>query len=302
MEELLRELRALGIRVDDETAMGFLQLHLEEDEDEDESGSKNPLLLNLDLDEEFIELYGKGFWALEPHLREKTRDFASRLILRFLQGTFGATRKLSTYISKPVQQSETFLELDIESTLESKIDNPLSQTIPWSFQRKTSRNPVVLLVDTSYSMSGHKVVIAGTVAATLSHLVPIPDLCIVGFARRPYDIKRFDEDIASYYLVARVLRLAPQSYTNLSLALARGRKLISDFPNTARLVLLSDCEPTMGKNPFVEASKLPTLDVLLFPGGNAWVAKRLTLEARQGRLLEISKINLIPQALQELFS
>jgi len=58
----------------------------------------------------------------------------------------------------------------------------------------------------------------------------------------------------------------------------------------------------MGKNPFIEASKLPSLDVLLFPGGNSWVAKRLTQEARRGKLLEISKISLIPQALQELFS
>jgi len=151
-------------------------------------------------------------------------------------------------------------------------------------------------------MTGTKLMIAGTVAATLARLVPVADLCIVGFSKRPYDIKRFDEDISPYHLVSRVLKLTPRGYTNLSGALARGRQLMTDFPYNSQLILLSDAEPTTGKNPFVEASKLTTLDLLLFPGGNEWVAKRLTQEARNGRLRKISKISLIPQVLESLFS
>ncbi len=249
-----------------------------------------------------IELIGKAFWELEPHLREKARDFASRLILQFSQSTFGDTHKHSTYVSKPLSGSENFLELDVESTIEAKIDNPLVPPIPWSYQRQTYRTPVVLLIDTSFSMTGFKLVMAGTVAATLARIVPMPDLCIIGFSKRPYDVKRFDEDIAPYHLIARVLNLTPRGYTNIAQALKVGRQLIADFPFDSKLILLSDAEPTSGPNPFVEASKLPSLDILLFPGGNEWVAKRLTLEVRKGKLLKLSKISLIPMALQTIFS
>lgn len=150
-------------------------------------------------------------------------------------------------------------------------------------------------------MTGFKLVMAGTVTATLARLVPMPDLCIIGFSKHPYDVKRFDEDIAPYHLIARVLKLTPRGYTNIAQALKVGRKLITDFPFDSKLILLSDSEPTSGPNPFVEASKLPSLDILLFPGGNEWVAKRLTLEARKGKLLKLSKLSLIPQALQTIF-
>ncbi len=245
-----------------------------------------------------INLLGRAFWELEPDVRNKTRFFAAQLIVQFLEGAMGTARKLPTYVSRPIRDTDGFLELDVESTLEAKIDNIGGITHPWVYERRTASNPVILLIDTSLSMNGTKLMMAGTVAATLAWLVPMQDLSIVGFAHELTDVKRFDEELSVHSLVSRVLRLAPRGYTDIAAAINRGRQLSGEFEPHARIILLSDAEPTSGKNPILAARRLKKLDVLLFPGGNDWLGKRLAKEADQGTFTELKNTDDIPKVLQ----
>jgi hypothetical protein len=72
----------------------------------------------------------------------------------------------------------------------------------------------------------------------------------------------------------------------------------NDIPHS-KLILLSDCDPTFGKNPITEASKI--LDIMLFPNGNTWMAKRMSKEVMYGSVTEIHKVEMIPEILQKIF-
>ena len=67
------------------------------------------------------------------------------------------------------------------------------------------------------------------------------------------------------------------------------------------MILLTDAEPTIGKNPFLEAAKTPLLDILLFPGGNEWVAEKLIFEAGKGNLYKINSLIDLPEIIGKLF-
>lgn len=297
----MKELKGLA-RIDDDDLVDFIELHALGKGDEEDSELNQDW---LDLDSNNVianfEMIGKTFWDESQNIRDKVRDLAAQLIIKFVEGTFGATHALPTYVSRPIKKDSEFFELDIDATLEAQIDHPGQKVQPWTFQRRTARNPVVLLVDTSLSMNGEKLLIAGITVATLARLIPSSDLVIIGFAKNVYFIKQFHEELSPYHLVSRIFKLVPKGPTNLAEAINKGAELIFPFNKIGRLILLSDAEPTFGKNPIPEASKLPTLDLLLFPGGNAWLAKKLVLEVVEGKLYVLDRIEDVPNALQKMF-
>ncbi len=298
----MKELRGLT-RIDDDDLEDFIELHnLGDGEEEDDDADQNWLDLDGSNILANIEIIGKTLWDENISVRNEARNLASQLIIRFIEGTIGKTYSLPTYRSQPLSANNSFFDLDIEATLEAQIDHPGEIITPWTFQRRSARNPVVLLLDTSLSMNGEKLLIAGITVATLGRLIPPSDLCIVGFANNMYFIKKFHEEISPFHLVSRIFKLVPKGHTNLAEALKKGGELIFPFRNYSRLILLSDADPTVGKNPIIEASKLPTLDLLLFPGGNAWLGRKLVTEASYGSLHTIERFDDVMLALQSIFS
>ena len=255
---------------------------------------ENSLFTNFDI-------IGKALWDSNPEFRENARKIATKLIIEFIEGSFGSTHSLPTYVSRPFVDGD-LNDLDIEGTLERILENPNQQIIPLIFERRTSKNPVVIMLDTSLSMNGQKLLYAGLCVAILSRLIPSTDLVVMGFDKEVYRIKNLNEEISSYHLINRLFNLKPRGSTNLSEALKFGGKLIFENPHSSKLILLTDADPSSGSNPITEASKLPTLDILLFPDGNEWLANQLIKEATEGNLYPMASLKDVAIALQLLFS
>ena len=300
IQDLLKELLEL-VDVDEGDLEDFLQDFGQGDEDEDEEFDPDK---ECDLDTknifDDIELIGKSFWKDVSEFGDKARDMATNLILELVQGSIGVTYELPTYKSRPLEGKD-FFDVDIDATIEAKVEDPLEQTVPWVYERQRSRNPVLLLMDTSFSMNGLKIMIAGITVGVLSRLLPSKDLCVIGFNKSPYYIKQFDEEITTYAMVNRIMNLVPRGYTNLSEALILGSKLLYPYQPFGKLILLTDADPTAGKNPIPEASKLQQLDLMLFPEGNLWLAKKLIYEVFSGKLYKIYNYSDIPKIITKIF-
>jgi hypothetical protein len=297
----LKELRELS-RIDDDDLEEFMDLHSlgEGEEDDDDLDQEwldpdgNNVLLNFDM-------IGKTFWDKSQEIRNQVRELATKLILKFVEGSLGNTHTLPIYKSKPLKDNSEMFEIDIEATIEAQIDHPGEQIQPWSYERQMARNPVVLLVDTSLSMNGEKLLIAGITVATLARLIPTKDLCVLGFAQETYFVKQFHEEISPYHLVSRIFQLVPRGSTNLTEAMRKGAEMIFPYERVSKLIMLTDAEPTSGKNPIPEAAKLPMLDLLLFPGGNAWLARKLILEVASGNLYTLERVEDVPGVIKKVF-
>ena len=247
-------------------------------------------------------MIGKTFWKNISEFGDRTREIATEIILKFVEGTIGGEHTLPTYISRPMQAGE-LIDLDIDATIEARIQNPMAtEIIPWGFERQTSRNPVLLVLDTSFSMNGEKLTIAGITVGVLSQLLPITDIAVLGFNKEPYVIKGFDEELSKYYMINRIMNTQPRGGTNLAAAIGLAAELIFPFHPHGRIIMLTDADPTTGKNPIPEAAKLHQLDIMLFPDGNEFVAERLAFEAYSGAYHRIRHYNDIPKIIKDIFS
>jgi hypothetical protein len=300
MQQLLDELSELA-RIDDDDLSDFIQIDLannsEDDVDEIDQST-------LDLGENAIftnfNIIGKALWNENPDFRNSAREIATKLIVEFIEGSMGKTHTLPIYVSRPMTKGD-LNDLDIEGTLENILENPHSPITPLTFERQTSRNPVVIMLDTSLSMNGTKLLYAGLSIAILSRLIPSSDLAVMGFDKDVYPIKNLEEEISSYHLINRLFQLNPKGGTNLSEALRTGGKMIFQSPKSSKLILMTDADPSTGGNPIPEASKLPTLDILLFPNGNEWLANQLIKESMNGRVFPLNSFQDVVHSLQLLF-
>ncbi|MHA2503647.1 MAG: vWA domain-containing protein [Candidatus Kariarchaeaceae archaeon] len=247
-----------------------------------------------------IEMVGKTFWKNLTEFGDKTREIATEIILKFVQGTLGGEHALPTYVSVPMKSGD-LIDMDIDATLEAHIEHPLGEMVPWGFERRTSRNPVLLVLDTSYSMNGQKLTIAGIVVGVLAHLLPSTDLAVIGFNKEPYMIKRFDEAISKYYMIHRIMSIKPRGGTNLADAIRHSAQMIFPYHPHGRVIMLTDADPTSGKNPIPEASKLHTFDLLLFPDGNEFVAQKLCFEAHSAEYYRIKGYPQIQGIIKSIF-
>jgi hypothetical protein len=301
IQQLLEELKELG-RIDDDDLMDFLHFDLVNDADDDVDDIDQS---NFNFDENTVftnfNVIGKALWDENPDFRNNAREIAAKLIIQFIEGSMGKTHSLPIYKSKPSNRGD-LNDLDIEGTLENILENPNSPVTPLIFERQTSRNPVVIMLDTSLSMNGTKLLYAGLSVAILSRLIPSQDLAVLGFDKEVYPIKNLDEEISSFHLVNRLFQLNPKGGTNLSEALKTGGKMIFQNPKSSKLILMTDADPSAGGNPIPEAAKLPTLDILLFPDGNEWLAKQLIKESMNGRIYPLNSFQDVVASLQSLFS
>ncbi|MCY3413036.1 MAG: VWA domain-containing protein [Candidatus Heimdallarchaeota archaeon] len=288
-DEIFNFLKRTGLGSDDEEVID--DNHMDEELD--------------DLEKDLIdamEFVGASLKNLAPSLRKRAKELASELILKFIQGSFTGMHSLPTYKSRPLGNTNTIFDIDLERTIDDRMDNPLGDYRLWVYERDSYSHPVVLLLDTSYSMSGLKLIMAGLTVGILAQLVPVRDLAIVGFHKYTYFIKRFEDEISPHNLINRIMNIVPRGGTNLTNALIKGGELIFSDYHSAKLLMLSDSDVNMGNNPILAAAKVPKLDLLLFPHGNEWLARRLVSETRNGRLFKLRKLQDVNTTLREIFS
>jgi Mg-chelatase subunit ChlD len=135
----------------------------------------------------------------------------------------------------------------------------------WIAQRRVDRrHQVVLMVDTSLSMSGENMAIAAVAAAVLALKMHPEDLSVVVFEDKARAVSRLHAADPPAEVVARMLDQPVRGYTNIAAALELGAAELERGRNPRRSgLLISDGVVTAGGDPLPFAHRFPRLFVLL---------------------------------------
>lgn len=145
--------------------------------------------------------------------------------------------------------------------------HPLTEDTIWMEYLVPRKQPIVLVVDTSLSMTGEKLALTAVALAVVLLQFPTDPVGIVAFENQASVIKRPEERIGIQELVERFLDVPAQGYTHLeeglrgALSLVR-RIRVSGRARPASTVLLTDGKYTAGRDPAYLGPRFPHLVVL----------------------------------------
>lgn len=256
-------------------------------------------------DSDAIEMVGSVLLDLKEELRSKIIDWATKLIIQETSELLNAQRKLPVYKSeKP--RNDQFLDFDLDGTIENLIEDPKDRSEALRvFNRAESGHSALLIIDSSYSMSGTKLVMAAAAASTLMHVFDTKDIAIVHFGTKGRILKRFDNELSPEVLVEQIFSLVPKGFTNIYQGLKVG---IDELGNRKQAeytaILLSDCDLNHGKNPSFIAWQLRGLHIITIPpeeGVNQFIAGVLEKETR-GTIHHAKKVKDIPRILKRILN
>jgi uncharacterized protein with von Willebrand factor type A (vWA) domain len=126
------------------------------------------------------------------------------------------------------------------------------------------RQQVVLMVDTSLSMSGEKMALAAVAAAVLALKLHGGDLSVVVFDDHARTVTRLEADEPPDEVVRRMLAQPVRGYTNIAAALELGAAELERGRNPRKVgLLISDGVATVGPDPLPLAARFNRLHVLL---------------------------------------
>ena len=131
-------------------------------------------------------------------------------------------------------------------------------------RREERRHQVVLMVDTSLSMSGENMAIAAVAAAVLALKLEPEDLSVVVFEDKAKAVTRLETADPAEEVVRRMLDQPVRGYTNIRAALELGAAELERGRNPRRSgLLITDGVATVGGDPLPMAHRFPRLFVLL---------------------------------------
>jgi Mg-chelatase subunit ChlD len=243
--------------------------------------------LDIDPDESPEDLASASAWdvAIRYHelkARKSMRDVARALRRISAEAILDRAREVLGSVVHPVSQNVVpWSELpgnaeqpdfDFDETLENSIATlvsgaPLTEQDIWMSYLVHRKQPVVLAVDTSLSMTGEKLALTAVALAVVLLQFPDDKVGIVAFENEAQILKRPDERIGLQELVERFMDVPAQGYTHLEEGLLGALKLVravesggqSRPPST---VLLTDGKYTAGRDPSYLAPRFPHLVVL----------------------------------------
>jgi Mg-chelatase subunit ChlD len=280
----------------------------------------------LSLDEEMdIEISSASAWDVATRYHEfksrpsmkamakKLRKLSAEAILERAQEVLGSvvhpveTRTLPWSDLPPGADQP---DMDIDETLEnsplalaSPKEYPMTAQDIWMEFNIHRKQPVILTVDTSLSMTGEKLALTAVALAVVLLQFPDDPVGIVAFENEAKVIKRPDERLSIGQLIERFLDVPAQGYTHLedgmkaALLLSRAAAATghSKMPST---VLLTDGKYTAGRDPAYLASRFPHLVVLKMGKERASLELCRELAKKgKGALREVGELEGLPSVM-----
>jgi hypothetical protein len=179
-------------------------------------------------------------------LRRYAERLAAAAVLRRAADLVGPLRGGTRLVAEPLREPHLG-DLDVERTFENVLGKPYPERDDWVVTRREERRvQVVLMVDTSLSMSGENMAIAAVAAAALALKLHRGDLSVVVFEDRARAVSRLEEEMPAREIVRRMLEQPVRGYTNIEAGL-----------------LITDGVSTVGGDPVPPASRFNRLFVLL---------------------------------------
>jgi Mg-chelatase subunit ChlD len=211
-----------------------------------------------------VNLTRSGCRIADPGLRYYAEKLAARSVLQRAARLVGPLKAATQTVREALR--EPFAgELDVEATLENLLGKPYPQPGDWVVQRREERrHQVVLMVDTSLSMSGENMAIAAVAAAVLALKLRPEDLCVVVFEDQAEAVTHLEVADPPDEVVRRMLDQPVRGYTNVAAALELGAAELERGRNPRRSgLLITDGVVTAGGDPLPLAHRFPHLHVLL---------------------------------------
>ena len=211
-----------------------------------------------------VSLTRSGCRIANPGLRFYAERLAARAVLERAARLVGPLKAATQTVGEPLREPYDG-ELDVEATMDNVLGKPYPEPGDWVVRRRVERrHQVVLMVDTSLSMSGENVAIAAVAAAVLALKLRPEDLSVVVFEDTASAVTHLDVADLAVEVVRRMLDQPVHGYTNIAAALELGAAELERGRDPRRSgLLITDGVVTAGGDPLVMAHQFPRLFVLL---------------------------------------
>ncbi|MDF2434983.1 MAG: hypothetical protein JWP44_4614 [Mucilaginibacter sp.] len=229
-----------------------------------------------------LVLAGTDATDADPIVRARARQIAARLSIRRPRNDGTGKRGAGTLASLPYRGGSD--EIDLDKTIEVLAEHPMPEDDDIIVrERVRTRRSVVLAIDISGSMKGHRVQTAAATVGALAGELQHDALGVIAFWSDAAVLLRLGEPVRPMDLLDTMLRMPAKGLTNISFPLELAAQQLARVPvRDARVVLLSDCVHNAGPDPREIATRLPRLDVLIDVSGEKDVELGRDL-ARLGR-------------------
>jgi Mg-chelatase subunit ChlD len=201
-----------------------------------------------------------------------------------------------------------------EFSVEKTIDRFLEQNSEYlkysdivGIDKSERKKTGVLMLDTSGSMYGEKMVNACLTVAVLSHHMRKDEYAVIIFNNDANVIKQINENIVISDLIERILDMEPAGYTNIEAALKQGLAELGKKRQNPRKwgIIVTDGEYNKGGDPRLFALSFPKLHVIQSPSQNAVRKKGARLckdlaRYGKGRYAKVHSHAEIPRVLMNL--
>lgn len=256
------------------------------------------------------ELTSGRLSRLDPADRRRAERLAVAEVLRRATTLVGPLRGRTRLRRRPQREPHRG-ELDVATTLENAAGKPWPGRHDWVVEmREEERRQVVLVVDTSGSMSGEPMALAAVAAVLLALKVRPGDLGVVAFDDLARDVVALGERIGAGELARRLLDRPCGGKTNIEAALLAGERQLAASRDPRRMaVLITDGLYTRGADPRPVAARLPALHVLhttveKLPAG-VWITpvRQVAADAARlgrGRLVPVESFEQLPRRMLDL--
>ncbi len=213
--------------------------------------------------EKAVKLYRQIRWKLNKRARRMFRQFVTKTIIntaiRKYRGNLTENR-ISDSIYEPGMDFD--VEKSVYRVMDSgrKLDGITYEDIV-GLDRRKGDHSIVVVIDSSGSMSGHKILSAATMAAIISHKARRGKYSVIGFNSEAFIIKKACESREPLEVVEKIVDLVPLGYTNIADGLYLALEE-SKYMKKPRFILITDGEYNAGEDPRHVASKIKELHVV----------------------------------------
>jgi Mg-chelatase subunit ChlD len=239
--------------------------------------------------------------ATDVRLRELARRLAGRLLVDLARTGRAQARGVGKLRSEPADRSQG--DLDLDASIEPLLLHRATGSPPALDELRAlawakPSTALCVLVDRSGSMGGERLAAAALAAAACAWRAP-EDHSVLAFSSKVIVVKGQRQVRPTTAVVDDVLSLRGHGTTDLSLALrAAAAQLATSRAKRRLTILLSDCRPTEGRDPLIDAGVLDEL-VIVAPADDADDAAHLA-GATGSRWVPLHGPSDIPAAFTEL--
>jgi len=246
------------------------------------------------------------FFLVRRNIPEKYRRlFLNFLKISILKSALGKHVNFSPGpFKRKVEYQPGLDDFDLDETLEKFLEQRyLTHSDVVGIEREERRKAGVLILDTSGSMYGEKIVAAALATATIAYHMRNVEYSIIGFNTKATIIKKITERKPTTRVVEEILETEAAGFTNIEDALKKALKELKKSKIKEKwAILMTDGLYNRGKDPRKLAYLFPKLHVIALPTQQPIGTKICEQMAKlgHGKFAQIKGIQQIPKVLVKI--